>query len=307
MTWCGIGGGTLFFPVTPFSASDGRVDDGLLREFTAARLASGHRVSAVFAACGTGEFYALAASEVGAVVASCVAESGELPVIGGAGGPLGHAIDCGRHAAAAGASALLVFPPYLVGATTSGLVRYVEAIAEAAALPLIVYSRPPLPLDVGAATTLAGDSRVVGIKDGAGDIDVLLAARASAAAGNRREFEVFNGLPFAELHDAEYRHQGVTAYSSSTFVMAPAIAAAYRTAAEHGDAGRVAALLERFYLPLERLRAVGEGYNVSLVKAAVVAEGFAVGSVRAPLLPPDERHVTALLELLAVGRELADR
>ena len=57
--------GILFFPVTPFDA-DGRIDDDLLREHVSTTLA--HAPGGVFPACGTGEFHALSADEVGAVV-----------------------------------------------------------------------------------------------------------------------------------------------------------------------------------------------------------------------------------------------
>ncbi len=41
----------------------------------------------------------------------------------------------------AGADALLVLPPYLVTGPTDGLVAYIEAVADASSLPVIVYHR----------------------------------------------------------------------------------------------------------------------------------------------------------------------
>ena len=115
--------GVLFFPVTPFTA-EGTVDVDLLKEHISSRLPFGP--GGVFPACGTGEFHALSIEEVRTVVAAAVeAVAGKVPVVAGAGGPLGHAIAAARAAEEAGADALLVLPPYLVTGPTDGLVAYI--------------------------------------------------------------------------------------------------------------------------------------------------------------------------------------
>ncbi|MGA8787726.1 MAG: dihydrodipicolinate synthase family protein, partial [Paenarthrobacter sp.] len=82
--------GVLFFPVTPF-AEDGTVDVALLKEHITSRLPFGP--GGVFPACGTGEFHALSIDEIRTVVTAAVeAVAGAVPVVSGAGGPLGHAI-----------------------------------------------------------------------------------------------------------------------------------------------------------------------------------------------------------------------
>ena len=73
--------------------------------------------------------------------ASCASRprrsAGRVPVVAGTGGPLGHATAVARAAADAGADALLVLPPYLVGGPQAGLVAYVEAVAAASDLPVV--------------------------------------------------------------------------------------------------------------------------------------------------------------------------
>ena len=114
--------GILFFPVTPFDADD-RVDDELLRRHVGTTME--HGPGGVFPACGTGEFHALSTDEAAQVVRSTVETvAGRVPVVAGAGGPLGHAIGVARAAADAGADALLVLPPYLVGGPQAGLIAY---------------------------------------------------------------------------------------------------------------------------------------------------------------------------------------
>ena len=57
----------------------------------------------VFPACGTGEFHALSIEEVRTVVTAAVeVVAGKVPVVAGAGGPLGHALAAAKAAEAIG-------------------------------------------------------------------------------------------------------------------------------------------------------------------------------------------------------------
>lgn len=294
--------GVLFFPVTPYTAS-GEVDAGLMKEHVASRLE--HHPGGVFAACGTGEFHALSVAEVGTVVSAAVsAAGGRTPVLGGTGGPLGHAIGCAKTAAEAGAEGLLVLPPYLVNAPADGLIRYVEAIAEATELPLIVYHRANAQLSPATMARLAANPKVVGFKDGVGDIGTTQLVVLAVRDVGRDDFQFFNGLLTAELTQAAFRGIGVPLYSSAVFAMAPEIANGFYAAYTAGDDARREELLRGFYRPLVALRDQVPGYAVSLIKAGVRQSGLPVGGVRAPLLDPSPEHETALANLLARGREL---
>lgn len=298
--------GILFFPVTPFAA-DGTVDAGLAREHVASRLP--HHPGGVFAACGTGEYHSLTAREVGTVIGASVAAVAEagtgVPVLGGAGGPLGHALDAARAAEDAGASGLLVLPPYLVNAPVDGLVRYVEAIADATALELVVYHRANARFTPEAVARLAADPQIVGFKDGVGDVAVAQEVVLAVEATGRTDFQFFNGLLTAELSQSAYRGIGVPLYSSAVFAMAPSVANAYYRALEAGDEGRRRELLDGFFRPLVALRDAVPGYAVSLIKAGVRLGGLEVGGVRPPLVDPRPEHLAELERILAVGRELA--
>jgi 5-dehydro-4-deoxyglucarate dehydratase len=294
--------GVLFFPITPFNAT-GEVDAGLLKEHVASRLA--HNPGGVFAACGTGEFHALSVAEVGTVISAAVAAAGgRTPVLGGTGGPLGHAIGCAKAAADAGAEGLLVLPPYLVSAPADGLVRYVEAVAGATELPLIVYHRANAQLSPATMTRLVANPKVVGFKDGVGDIGTTQLVVLAVRDAGRDDVQFFNGLLTAELTQAAYRAIGVPLYSSAVFAMAPEIANAFYAAYVDGDDDRREELLRGFYRPLVELRDQVPGYAVSLIKAGVRQGGLPVGGVRAPLVDPTPEHEAALAELLARGRAL---
>lgn len=294
--------GILFFPITPFDRA-GRVDADLLAAHVGVALP--HAPGAVFPACGTGEFHALSAAEAARVVQGTVAAvGGAVPVVAGAGGPLGHAIEVARAAADAGADALLVLPPYLVGAPQAGLLAYVRAIADASPLPVIVYHRANAQFTLDSVRELAADPRVIGFKDGVGDVGLAqLVARVFATAG-RADIALFNGLLTAELTQAAYRAVGIPLYSSAVFAMAPEIATAYYRAYVDRDEERRVALLDAFYTPLVRLRDESPGFAVSLIKAGVRLGGLPVGGVRAPLADPDADQERRLAEILAIGRAL---
>ncbi|MEH3090025.1 MAG: 5-dehydro-4-deoxyglucarate dehydratase [Microbacterium arborescens] len=294
--------GILFFPVTPFDRS-GAIDHDLLGAHVSDGVA--HGAGGVFPACGTGEFHALSTGEVAAVVRTAVAAvSGAVPVVAGSGGPLGHAIETARSASDAGADALLVLPPYLVGSPQAGLVAYVEAVAAASDLPVVVYHRANAQFTAESMRRLAANPKVVGFKDGAGDIGTTqLIVRAVADTG-RTDFAFFNGLLTAELTQAAYRGIGVPLYSSAAFAMIPDVADAYYRAYVDGDETRRVALLDAFYTPLVALRDETPGFGVSLIKAGLRLSGRAVGGVRAPLVDPTPDQERRLAEILDAGRAL---
>lgn len=294
--------GILFFPVTPFDAA-GRVDDDLLRAHVDRGLA--HAAGGVFPACGTGEFHALSADEVARVVqVATETVAGRVPVVAGTGGPLGHATALARDAADAGADALLVLPPYLVAGPQPGLVAYVEAVAAASDLPVVIYHRANAQYSVDSVRRLARNPKVVGFKDGAGDIGLAQQIVRAVADDGRDDFAFFNGLLTAELTQGAYRGIGIPLYSSAAFAMIPEVANAYYRAYVDGDEERRTALLDGFYAPLVRLRSETPGFGVSLIKAGLRLGGLPVGSVRAPLVDPTPAQEARLAEILEAGRAL---
>ena len=295
--------GVLFFPVTPFTP-EGDVDVAILKEHITSRLPFGP--GGVFPACGTGEFHALSIEEVRTVVTATVgAVAGQVPVVAGAGGPLGHALAAARAAEEAGADALLVLPPYLVTGPSAGLVAYIEAVADASSLPVIVYHRGNAQYTAASMTRLAANPKVIGFKDGLGDVGLAQEIVSAINATGRSDFALFNGLLTAELSQGAYRGLGIPLYSSAAFAMAPEIAKAYYDAYMSGDEVRRNALLEGFYAPLVRLRDQTPGFGVSLIKAGLRLGGLPVGSVRPPLVDPSEDQLLQLKSILAKGYELA--
>lgn len=294
--------GVLFFPVTPFSA-DGGVDPGLLAEHVDHGVSAG--AGGVFAACGTGEFHALDPGEHAVVVATAVqATAGRAPVFAGVGGSVATAVSMARSARDAGADGLLLLPPYLVDAPQDGLVGYVQAVTAATELPVIVYHRSNSIFQPETASRIALLDRVVGIKDGYGDLDLMtriITAVRAELAGTSKPFQFFNGMPTAELTMPAYLGAGIRLYSSAVFCFAPEISLAFHRALTAGNTEAVDLLLSRFFVPFVTLRSRVPGYAVSLVKAGVRDRGLDVGGVRPPLIDPTDDHLVQLKQILADG------
>ncbi|WP_150251583.1 5-dehydro-4-deoxyglucarate dehydratase [Nocardiopsis deserti] len=293
--------GILFFPLTPFD-SEGEVNEDVLAEHVASGVE--HGAGGVFAACGTGEVHALSAAEHAAVVRRSVqVTAGRVPVVAGAGGSVGTAIEQARAARELGADAILLLPPYLVGAPQRGLVDYVRTVVAASDIPVVVYQRGSMVFTPQSAAELAAIPRVVGIKDGVGDLGRMHQIVMAVRALRGEEFTFFNGLPTAELTVAAYRSVGVPLYSSAAFAFVPEVADAFYRASRSGDP-LADTLMREFFEPLVRLRDRTPGYAVSLVKAGARLRGVDMGGVRAPFTDPTAEEESALAELIETGLSL---
>jgi 5-dehydro-4-deoxyglucarate dehydratase len=291
--------GLLFFPITPYQGN-GEVDVTELAAHVQRGVDAG--AGGVFVACGTGEFSALEQDEYAAAVRAAVeAVAGRVPVFAGAGGPVRTARRFADRAKDAGADGILLLPPYLTEASGRGLVGYVRG-ATREDLPAIVYNRSNARFDEDSAVAVARLPQVIGFKDGAGDLDLMIrVVRAVRDQGNDPSFLFFNGMPTAEVTQRAYRAIGVPLYSSAAFAFAPRIALAYYDALELGDLATLDALERAFYHPLARLRAKGAGYAVSLIKAGVELAGYPSGGVRPPLTNVSQPHREELASILAAG------
>jgi 5-dehydro-4-deoxyglucarate dehydratase len=236
---------------------------------------------------------------------------GRVPVFAGAGGPVRTARRFTDLATGAGADGVLLLPPYLTEAAGPGLVDYVRA-GTREDLPVIVYNRANARFDEASAVAVARLPQVIGFKDGAGDLDLMIrivravrddAVPDDAARDGESEptFFFFNGMPTAEVTQRAYRAIGVPLYSSAAFAFAPQVALAYYDALEQDDQATLDALERAFYHPLARLRAKGTGYAVSLIKAGVELAGYPTGGVRPPLTSVTREHREELARILAAG------
>lgn len=284
--------GLLSFPVTHFDA-DLQFDEPRYREHLAWQ--AGFDVAGLFAAGGTGEGFSLTPPEVDQVVRAAVSEVGDrVPVVAPATGATALAVAQAKAAQDAGASGVLLFPPYLTEAGQRGLAEHVSAVCRATDLGVIVYSRANAVLtDVTVAELADRNPNLVGFKDGVGDIERL--TRIYARLGDRLTY--IGGLPTAETFALPLLQLGVSTYSSAIYNFVPEFALRFYAAVRAQDRETAYRLLSEFVIPYLDIRDRGKGYAVSIIKAGLTAVGRDGGRVRPPLtdLTEDERADLATL------------
>ena len=285
--------GLLSFPVTDFDAA-GDFD----AKSYAARLEwlSAYKVSALFAAGGTGEFFSLTLPEYGAVIARAVETCrGKTPIIAGAGYGTRTAIEYAREAERLGAAGLLLLPHYLTEASQEGLRAHITAVCRATRLGVIVYNRATCKLTAETMVRLVEDCpNLIGFKDGLGDIELMVSIR--RRLGDR--FTYLGGLPTAEVYAAAYKALGVPVYSSAVFNFIPKTAMDFYRAIAADDHATVGKLIDEFFLPYLAIRNRRAGYAVSIVKAGAKLVGHGAGPVRAPLTDLTEEEMGQLDALI---------
>lgn len=292
--------GLLSFPVTHFDA-DLELDEPHYREHLAWQ--ASYDVAALFSAGGTGEGFSLTPAETDRVVRVAVDEvGGRVPVLAPAAGGTRQAVAQARAAQDAGASGILLMPPYLTEAGQHGLVEHVSAVCRATELGVVVYSRANAVLGATAVAEAADrNPNLIGLKDGVGEIERL--TRTYALVGDRLVY--IGGLPTAETFALPLLQLGVTTYSSALYNFLPEFALRFYAAVQAQDRSAVYRMLNDFVLPYIDIRDRTRGYAVSIVKAGLTAVGRQGGRVRPPLtdLVPQERAELAALVATVAATE----
>ena len=286
-----LAGGLLVACVTPFDR-DEAVDTDAFRSIAEHLIV--HGVDGLLVAGTTGEAHALSCDDRAELWRAAVEHAdGRVPIVAGAGATttreakrfLALAAECGCDAA-------LVLTPWFESPSAKALEAYYTELADAAEIPLLLYSNPsrthvdwPAEAIASVAHQLAG--RVIGYKDGACSHEHATALRPLLPDG----FLLFSGGVYDR---AEFR--GLT--DGVVDVLANALAPEC-VEAWHGDVGKIACLA-----PIgERL---SQSANpIALLKAMMRKVGLPAGVPRRPFhLVPDE-EVEAMKPLLAADGRLS--
>lgn len=251
--------------------------------------------SGLFVLGGCGEGAWLTGAQRASVIRAAVrAAAGRAPVLVGVMLPATSlAGEAARQAADEGANAVVVGSPYYYSVGASTQQRHVEAILEAVSLPALLYNIPQathhtlLPATV---RMIARDSRVLGIKDSAGDFEAFL--QFLGIKEKRPSFKVLQG--YEHLSAASLLHGGDGLVPGLANVAPALFVTLHRTAAS-GDAAACA----RLQTEIEDLSTLhGNGHWLSALKAACAAIGIGTGVPAAPLAPADSdqrRSIKAVL------------
>ncbi len=188
--------------ITPFTATG--VDYAQLESFIDWQVSEG--INGIVPCGTTGESPTLSPGEHrDVVVASVRAAGGRIPVMAGTGSnSTAEAVEFTQHAEKAGASSALVVAPYYNKPTQEGLFQHFKAIADATALPIIIYNIPGRSVvnltDATIARLAEACKNIAGVKDATGDLarpatlQQLLGDRLALFSGEDMTMVGFNAM-----------------------------------------------------------------------------------------------------------------
>jgi 4-hydroxy-tetrahydrodipicolinate synthase len=273
--------------VTPF-APDGSLDVDGVRKL-AAYLIDEQRNDALVISGTGGESPTTTDAEKETLIRVVVETVGDrAKVVAGVGtNYTAHTVELARAAEKAGAHGLLAVAPYYNRPPQAGLLRHFRAVADATALPVLLYDIPHrtgVPIGTETLVRLAEHPNIVAVKDAKGDL------AASSDVLRRTSLAYYSGEDVATLPLLSIGAAGVVG-TSTHFIGAPtkALIEAY----ERGDTAGALALHRRL-LPL--FTGIFRTQGTILVKAGLSLQGLPAGPVRSPLVDATEAETNQLRE-----------
>ncbi len=231
--------------------------------------------------CGTtGEPSTLSADEWKKAVSRTIAVThGRVPVIAGTGSnSTAHVLELAAIARELGADAQLCVTPYYNKTTQEGLTAHYRTIADASALPVILYNVPArtgMGISPDTLKTLAEHGNIIALKEAGGDIGRV--ADIFACVGDK--LTVYSG---ADEMNVAMMSLGALGTISVLSNICPRETAQMADACLRGDCGKAASLQIRM-MPLIRL--LFSEVSPIPVKCALHLMGMAEETLRLPLVP----------------------
>jgi 4-hydroxy-tetrahydrodipicolinate synthase len=270
--------------VTPFGA------DGSLDTAAAARLAN-HLIDAgcdgLVISGTTGESPTTTDDEKLTLLRTVLEAVGDRArVIAGAGTyDTAHSVRLAKACAAEGAHGLLVVTPYYSKPPQSGLIAHFTAVADATALPVLLYDIPPrsvVPIAPDTLRALASHPNIVGVKDAKGDLH----------SGGQLMAET--GLAYYSGDDAlnlPWLAMGATGFISVISHLAAGQLREMLSAFQSGDVA-TARKINAAVGPL--CDAMSRTGGVTMAKAGLRLQGIDIGDPRLPQMAATPAQVDAL-------------
>ena len=281
--------------VTPMQA-DGTVDWDALADLIEWHIDQG--TDALVTVGTTGESATLNHGEHGTVIGFVVDRVRKrIPVIAGTGSnSTDEATELSRDAQKRGADALLQVVPYYNRPSQEGLYRHFQTLANAVALPHLLYNVPTRTgLDMATETTvrLAEIDNIAGIKEAGGD------EQRWRTYGELDDFAFVCG---EDANNYNMMRLGACGIISVSANVAPKLLSEFCAAANAGD-WPLAQQLHQLLAPLHE--AVFCEPSPAAPKWALSHMGLIANNLRLPMLPlsPDgQQRVLAVLEQLEISK-----
>jgi 4-hydroxy-tetrahydrodipicolinate synthase len=284
--------------VTPFDA-EGRLDLARAEKLAAHLVDLGNDGLVVNGT--TGESPTTSDAEKAELVRAVVGAVGErATVVAGASTyDTAHSVHLAQAAERAGAHGLLLVTPYYSRPPQAGLLAHFTTIADATALPVMLYDIPPrsvVPIQAETLCRLAEHPRIVAVKDARGDLrhgaEIMAATDLAFYSGD----DPVN-LPWLSV--------GAVGHIS---VIGHVVADRIRAMTDAYEAGDVARAREINTSMLPVMRAMARVGGAVFVKTALRLQGLDVGDPRLPLPPAAPEQAAAIAaDLTEAGVELRAR
>ncbi|MFC5745367.1 4-hydroxy-tetrahydrodipicolinate synthase [Actinomadura rugatobispora] len=278
--------------ITPFT--DGQVDYDALAAQVERQVEAGS--DGVVVTGTSGEPSVLTGAERAACYEVAVgAAQGRIPVVAATGaGSLAETLELSRHAAGAGAAALLVVTPYYIKPPQRGLIDHFTRVASIVDLPVLIYhipGRSGVTMTVDSVRRVAEEARnVVGVKHAS--TDLAWATELLTTLGP--DFRLFCGL-----EEMSFPMLGIGASGLMNAVgnIVPRRVAELCQAVAKGDLAMARIL---HYELFELNQAVFWDTNPIPIKYLMTRLGTLAGGEHRPPLSPPVGEVRARLDELAV-------
>jgi 4-hydroxy-tetrahydrodipicolinate synthase len=277
--------------VTPFR--NNRLDEAAFTQLIESQITGG--ITGIVPVGTTGESPTLDFAEHHRAIELAVqVAAGRVQVIAGTGSnSTDEAITLTREAAKAGADAALLTAPYYNKPSQEGLFRHFKAIAEAAQLPIVLYSIPGRTgVEIGVETVrrlAAACPNIVAIKEAGGSVDRVSQLRQALPA----TFDILSGDDALTLPFLSVGAVGVISVASN--IIPREVSELVRTALA-GDYARARALHETWY-PLFRDLFVET--NPVPIKTALALQNRIALEMRLPLCEMSPENTQKLQATLA--------
>ncbi len=289
----------IFPPLTTPFAADGSLALDRLRENVGRYNAT--RLAGYVVAGSTGEAVLLSRDEIERVWAAVreAAAPGKILIAGTGAESTAETIERTNRAAALGYHAALVKTPHYfkTALTPEVLIEHFERVADAARIPVLLYSVPQftgVALEAPTVARLAAHPNIVGIKESSGNV--------------QRVGEIIQGAPsgFQTLVGSAGTFYPSLAVGAIGGVLGlacvlPELCIELYELARAGESAGALALQQRL-MPASK-KIVSEG-GVAGTKYAMDVRGYFGGLPRRPLVPPSESQKKEIAAVLAALKEM---
>lgn len=229
----------------------------------------------------------------------CELVAGRVPVLVGiTDTSFVESVALAKHAAQAGADAVVLSTPYYFPAGQTELTAYIEHIVDELPLPLVLYNMPSLTkvwFDVETVEKLSSHENIVGVKDSSGDLEYF---KSIIELKRLRPDWFFMIGPEAMLGQA--MQAGGDGGVSGGANMAPQLFVDYYHSLVSGDSGQA----ELLSIRIERLQAIYDvgkyaSRHIKATKCGLSLMGICDDFMAEPFnrfLPPERERVADILK-----------